>query len=66
MAWEKGALYTNTLASDVWNKYEITFDEAKQSKAAYEVILTDLTNSIVPNIQTSVMGKRSEHIFNEW
>ena len=66
MAWQKGSLYTNTLANDVWDKYEITFNEAQQSRAAYEVITTDLTSGITPNIQTSGMGARSEHIFNEW
>lgn len=66
MAWKKGGLYTNTLANDVWNKYEITFDEAKQSRDEYEAIITDLTSAVTPNIQSIGMDARSEHIFNEW
>lgn len=72
IAWEKIHIYDaiDKLATDVWDKNEITFDEVKQLKSNYINKITNIiqnkNNGITPYIQDSGTGKYSEHIYNKW
>ena len=72
IAREKSHIYDgmHVLATDVWDKNEITFDEVKQLKNNYITkianIIANTNNGISPYIQDSGTGKYSEHIYNKW